>query len=389
MRKIFLFGLVLTLFVSIILAYPPPSNALQDPPFSVTYVAPGYTASEFLSLEYPTAALEFDSEANLYVSNAYEFGPGIREILRLDAATDYTTWSFYASYATLMYGLNGLDFDYEGNLFVSECKGSQSNSNAGLIRKIDDAGNVIATKFWSSFRPTGVAAGKTEGMADVYFPGRKWSAPGWGNIYGIGLFPYSDEVIVRNNLVATGIAIDDFGTFFVATWYDNSIWTRDPYTQAQVRVATFDRLVEELNFDWEGNLYALEMRQGTDYSTIIRLSPGGIDIKPGSFPNCFNQNGHGGLPVAMLGSAALDVNDIDVDSLILQGLNIKMAGKSDKYLAHTDYVNDDEYLDLVVQFEDSDGWLAPGNDYVLLEGNLDDGRRIWAGDTICIVPPGD
>ena len=36
-----------------------------------------------------------------------------------------------------------------------------------------------------------------------------------------------------------------------------------------------------------------------------------IDVKPGSDPNCFNINGHGVIPVAILGDSNLDVADID------------------------------------------------------------------------------
>lgn len=111
-----------------------------------------------------------------------------------------------------------------------------------------------------------------------------------------------------------------------------------------------------------------------------------IDIKPGSYPNCFNQNASGALPVAILGSAKVNVNDIVPDSLSLQGLAVKVAGKNNKLLAHYDYVNDDMHLDLVVQFADSDGWIEPGDGYATLAGLLSDGTPIEGKDSICIVP---
>jgi probable HAF family extracellular repeat protein len=111
-----------------------------------------------------------------------------------------------------------------------------------------------------------------------------------------------------------------------------------------------------------------------------------IDIKPGSDPNCFNQNEHGVIPVAIFGAADFDVNNIKVDTLSLQGLGVRMAGKSNKYLAHYQYENDDDYLDLVVQFEDSDGWTSPGDEYAQLTGELFSGALIEGRDTICIVP---
>ena len=111
-----------------------------------------------------------------------------------------------------------------------------------------------------------------------------------------------------------------------------------------------------------------------------------IEIKPGSYPNCFNQNEHGVIPVAVLGSAYLDVTEIIPESLSLQGLAVKVSGKSDKNMVHTALVDDDPYPDLVVQFEDSDDWTASGEDTARLSGQLADGTPIEGTDTICIVP---
>jgi hypothetical protein len=111
-----------------------------------------------------------------------------------------------------------------------------------------------------------------------------------------------------------------------------------------------------------------------------------VDIKPGSDPNCFNQNEHGVIPVAILGSDDLSVADIDVATLSVQGLAVRIQGKSDRYQSHYEYVNEDEFIDLVCQFEDSDNWVTPGSDYATVTGNLLDGTNIEGQDTICIVP---
>ena len=111
-----------------------------------------------------------------------------------------------------------------------------------------------------------------------------------------------------------------------------------------------------------------------------------IDIKPRSDSNCFNQDEKGVIPVAILGSADLDVTQINIESLALQGLSVKMAGKSNNYLAHYNYLNGDDYLDLIVQFQDSDGWIASGNGYAAVTGELNDSTPIEGKDTICIVP---
>jgi len=79
-------------------------------------------------------------------------------------------------------------------------------------------------------------------------------------------------------------------------------------------------------------------------------------------------------------------HEIDSSSLNLQGLSVKMAGKSNKYLSHYEDVNGDEILDLVAQFEDADGAMTIGSSSATLIGNLNDGTPIEGFDNICIVP---
>lgn len=67
-------------------------------------------------------------------------------------------------------------------------------------------------------------------------------------------------------------------------------------------------------------------------------------------------------------------------------LAVRIQGKSDRYQSHYEYVNEDEFIDLVCQFEDSDNWVTPGSDYATVTGNLLDGTNIEGQDTICIVP---
>ena len=111
-----------------------------------------------------------------------------------------------------------------------------------------------------------------------------------------------------------------------------------------------------------------------------------IDIKPGSDPNCFNINGHGVIPVAILGSADLDVRQVDASTCSLEGLSLKVAGKSNKLMAHVEDVNGDGYDDLILQIEDVDAAFEEGDTIATLTGKLLDGTTIEGSDTICIVP---
>ena len=111
-----------------------------------------------------------------------------------------------------------------------------------------------------------------------------------------------------------------------------------------------------------------------------------IDIKPGSYPNSFNNNGNGVIPVAILGSQYLDVTAIDAGSISLEGMEIRAVGKSNKLLSHYEDVNEDSILDLVVQIEDTDGTFTLGDTTATLTGTLMDGTLIEGQDSICIVP---
>lgn len=123
--------------------------------------------------------------------------------------------------------------------------------------------------------------------------------------------------------------------------------------------------------------------QGETSASIYTV---GLDIKPGSYPNCFNQKESGVIPVAIFGGSNMNVYDINIDSLLLQGLAVKIAGKSNKYVAHTEDLNSDGYDDLILQFEDGDGWSYIGNGTATITGQFKNGIIIEGRDSICIVP---
>ena len=158
-----------------------------------------------------------------------------------------------------------------------------------------------------------------------------------------------------------------------------NVWTTHTYDLNAVSTTT--RLEFE-NIDIENML-------GTfldDVSVTLLIKTVNIDIKPGSDPNSFNNNGHGVIPVAILGSPYLDVTDIDAGSVSLEGMAIRAVGKSNKLLAHYEDVNEDGYEDLVVQIEDTDGTFIVGDTTATLTGVLSDGTTIQGQDSIRIIP---
>ena len=110
-----------------------------------------------------------------------------------------------------------------------------------------------------------------------------------------------------------------------------------------------------------------------------------IDIKPGSFPSCLNNNGNGLIPVAIFGDGNFDVYDVDVSSLDLEGLTVALKPNG-RYMAAYQDVNADGQMDLVVKFNDLEGVFDPGDEYATLTGNLLDGTPFFGVGDICIRP---
>ena len=137
------------------------------------------------------------------------------------------------------------------------------------------------------------------------------------------------------------------------------------------------RLTNELGFDGDPDWQPIPLIQ------VV------IDIKPGSFPNCFNNDGNGVIPVAILGSASFDVTQVDAATVELERMPVKAVGKSNKLLASIENVDGDVFNDLVVKIEDIDGTFQVGETTATLTGNLlpaFGSTPIQGTDTICIVP---
>jgi len=121
-------------------------------------------------------------------------------------------------------------------------------------------------------------------------------------------------------------------------------------------------------------------------ATVTLALPVSIDIRPGSESNCFNNNGHGVIPVPILGSETLDVSNVDSTSLKLDGFAVRMKGNKGPSCAFGDS-NGDGFSDLVCHFEDdtADNWTE-GAATATLTGELMNGVPIVGTDAICIVP---
>jgi hypothetical protein len=109
-----------------------------------------------------------------------------------------------------------------------------------------------------------------------------------------------------------------------------------------------------------------------------------VDIQPGGAASCPQGNGHGVIPVAILGNAAFDATQIDQSSLNLEGLSVrKNNGKRPCALSD---INGDGFVDMVCQFqEDAKNWHGAGG-AANVTGALLDGNLFEGADSICLVP---
>lgn len=117
----------------------------------------------------------------------------------------------------------------------------------------------------------------------------------------------------------------------------------------------------------EGVEFFIPPGESTRFVEINTMQNDRIDL--------LNQNSNGLIPIAILGSAYLDVSSIEIDSLLLQHLAVKVEVKSNEPAA-IQHVNDDSYPDLIVKFEASKKYLNDDFSYTILNGQLTDGTII-------------
>lgn len=109
----------------------------------------------------------------------------------------------------------------------------------------------------------------------------------------------------------------------------------------------------------------------------------GIDIMPVHNPNEINLKAQGKLQVAILGSADFSVATVDPYTVTVAGAPVLV--KKDGPMAVIDDVNNDGFVDLVVQVAIQGLQLQLGDKEAVVEGKTYDGLAIRGTDSVLIV----
>jgi MYXO-CTERM domain-containing protein len=234
--------------------------------------------------------------------------------------------------------------------------------NAGLLTltaMVDTNGNVIS----GSIDITGTTSG---GLGDPLL---------LGNVVEMGL---------ENSGALPGET--DRGDFLIevtgGSLLTDPSWPADSFNaQAKLTMllSTYDgSITSDWTCDWADVLVGGGPASAREVAIDVQPSDDGVT-------GCINVNGKGVIPVAILGSAQLDVRQINQNSLKFAGLDVSLRGNGSLQCSE-EFSNNDDIMDLVCQYDDDiNKWAPDSNTRATLTGKLFNGRPIQGTDDICIV----
>jgi len=232
------------------------------------------------------------------------------------------------------------------------------------------------------------------GTAELYDPvSNTWTLTGALNEPRVG--PFNGVRMADGNVLITGgfveiplpdgVVIDRFDTVEIydaslGTWSPTSLLNEGRHAHT-VTLLSDDRVLVAAGDSDAGGSDTAEVYPFPIENPPLEVA---IDVKPGHDPNCFNDDGHGVIQVAVLGNEAVDVIDIDIPTLALDGQAVALKGNT-KVKCNFGEVNGDFFEDLTCHFEDADGTYEPGEGTATLTGALIDATPIFGTDSICII----
>ena len=110
-----------------------------------------------------------------------------------------------------------------------------------------------------------------------------------------------------------------------------------------------------------------------------------VDILPGNADNRVNLSRQRMIPVAILGSASLNVNDVNPRTLSLEAVSQNLVGKSDKSLCRQQDINADSYMDLICDVKTIGFRVQPGDIAVVISAGTYQRQSLRAEATIRYV----
>ena len=114
-------------------------------------------------------------------------------------------------------------------------------------------------------------------------------------------------------------------------------------------------------------------------------SPMQIDIKPDSEVNTISTNSARVIPVAIMGSAVLDVISINPRTIRLEGVDVMLVGKSDKSLCKKVDLDADGHLDLLCDVRTTGFRVNPGSYTIRLKAETYDKTVLHGEDQLRII----
>ena len=168
---------------------------------------------------------------------------------------------------------------------------------------------------------------------------------------------------VTNGVVAMNLMAGN-GTIVVLIASSGDSIEFEPYSFTITPSVTNTNAVSALI---EGVKFSISPGESTRFVEVNSVQNNGIAV--------LNQNSKKFIHLAILGSAYLDVSNIDPDSLLLQNLAIKLNARSYEPPV-INHINEDSYPDLMVRFKANKSLFNHANNYAILKGHLADGTII-------------